>query len=215
MQSTVRRAGTVALENATRARVCFEHGAGQLVVRAGVDPNLLLAGDFGEHAAMDVRREGDQVDVVVREVGAGWRALIDPTYWRGPRRPFDWEVELNTTIELTLDFSTGASRSILDLSGLRATEVILKTGISATELTLPAAAGFTKVDVRSGLADITIRIPSGVAARIHGDLGLASLNVDQTRFRPVADGFESPDFATATNRAQIRIEGGLEAVRVV
>jgi len=214
MQTTVTRAGAVPLENASRARIRFEHGAGQLTVRPGSDPNLLLTGDFGGHAEMDVRREGEQVDVVVRAVGGAWRALIDPVSWRGPRRPFDWDVELNPFVTLALDLATGASKCILDLSGLRATEIVLNTGMSGTELTLPAAAGLTKVEVHSGFADVAIRVPSGVGASIHGRIGLGSLDVDQTRFRPNADGFESPDYATARNRVQIRVEGGLESVRI-
>jgi hypothetical protein len=164
---------------------------------------------------MEVRRAGEQVDVVLRPVGAGRRAWLDPPYWWGPRRPFDWDVQLNPAVPLALEFATGASRSILDLSGLRATAVILNTGMSATELTLPAAAGMTTVEVHSGFADVMIRIPAGVAASIHGKLGLASLNVDDTRFRPIADGFESPDFSTAANRVRVRVEGGLESVRVL
>jgi hypothetical protein len=208
------RAGAIPLENATRAHIRFEHGAGQLVVRAGTDPTLLLAGDFGEHAEMEVRRAGEQIDVVVRVIGGGWRQLIDPASWRGPHRPFDWDVQINPTIPLALEIATGASTSSLDLSGLRATEVVLNTGMSQTELTLPAVAGFTTVEVSSGLADVTIRVPSDVAASIRGKVGLASLEVDQERFRPTADGFESPNYTTATNRAQVRVEGGLESVKV-
>lgn len=215
MESTVTRAGVVPVENATHARIRFEHAAGQLRVRAGADPNRLLDGDFGEHTEMDVRRKGEEVEAVLRPIGADWRAWIDPNSWIGPRRPFDWDVQLNSTIPLALEFATGADKSVLDLSELHVAEVVLNTGMSETELTLPAASGFTMVDVRSGLADITIRVPPGVAASIHGNLGLASLAVDQTRFHPIADGFESPDFPTATNRVQIRVEGGLEAVKVV
>ncbi len=49
MQSIETRVDTVPLEKATRARIRFYHGAGQLTVRSGSDPTLLLAGDFGEH----------------------------------------------------------------------------------------------------------------------------------------------------------------------
>ncbi len=215
MQSTVTRAGAVPLENAKRARIRFEHGAGQLVARPGTDPTLLLDGDFGEHAEMEVWREGEEISVVARLVGRGWRQLIDPASWRGPHWPFDWNVRLNPGVPLALEFATGASKNVLDLSGLRATEVVLSTGMSETELTLPAAAGLTTVEVHAGLADVTIRVPSGVAATIHGKVGLGSLEVDRTRFLPIADGFESPDVATAANRVEIRVDGGFEAVRVL
>jgi len=215
MQSTISRAGAVPLENATRARIRFEHGAGQLTVRSGADPTTLLDGNFGEYAEMDVRRDGEVVDIVVRVVGGGWRALIDPTAWRGPHWPLDWDIQLNPTIPLALAFATGASKSTLDLSGLRASEVVLNTGMSQTELTVPAAAGFTNVEVHSGLADVTLRVPPGVAASVTGNMGLAALEADQTRFRPVDHHFESPDYATATNRVQIHVDGGLESVKVL
>ncbi|HEX5418240.1 MAG TPA: hypothetical protein VFZ25_21500 [Chloroflexota bacterium] len=214
MESTVTRAGAVSLENATRARIRFEHGAGQLVVRSGADPNLLLGGEFGEHAEMVVRREGEQVEVVLRAVGGDWRELVDPTSWSGPHRPFDWDVQLNPAVSLTLDFAIGASKNVLDLSRLRVTQVVLNTGMSDTELTVPAAAGLTTVEVHAGLADVRIRVPSGVAARIRGKVGLGSLDVDPTRFHPTADGFESPDFAAAQNRVLVHVDGGLESVKI-
>jgi hypothetical protein len=215
METTTAPATTVARAGAARARIRFEHGGGQLVVRAGADPDLLLTADVGEHARADVRRDGDRADVVVRPVGTDWRRLIDPATWRGPHRPFDWDVRLNPTVPLVIEVATGASKNTLDLSGLRAARVVLDTGMSDTDLTLPAAAGFTTVEVHSGLADVTIRVPPGVAASIRGSVGLGSLSVDQTRFPPTADGFESPDYATAPNRAELRVDGGLESVKVL
>jgi hypothetical protein len=215
MEGTTARATTVARDGATRALIRFEHAAGKLVVRAGGEPDVLLAGDLGEHARVDVRREGERVDVVVRPVGTDWAQLIDPAAWRGPHYPFDWDVRLNPAVPLSLEIATGASRNVLDLSGLQVTEVVLNTGMSDTDLTLPAAAGFTAVEVHAGLAAVTIRVPPGVAASIRGTVGLGSLSVDQARFFPTPDGFASPDFATAPNRAQLSVDGGLESVRVL
>lgn len=214
MQSVETRLETVPLENATRARIRFHHGAGQLIVRSGSDPTLLLTGDLGEHAEVTVRRTGDAVDVALRPVSSDWPTWIDPTYWWGPRRPFDWNVQLNPNVPLTLEFETGANQNILDLSQLQATSVVLRTGASATELTLPAGAGLTEVEVHAGLAAVNIHVPLGVAARIRGKMGLAALEVDRTRFQPSGEGYESPDFATAANRVLLRVEGGLGEVTV-
>src|SRR4029079_13256371 len=95
--------------------------------------------------------------------------------------PFDWDVQLSPAIPLAIQVATGASKNVLDLSGLRATEVILNTGMSDTDLTLPAAGGFTTAEGHAGLADVTIRVPAGVAACIRGAVGLGSLNVDRAR----------------------------------
>jgi len=215
MPSIETRMQSLPLESATRARIRFQHGAGKLVVRSGSDPTQFLVGDVGEHAELTVHREGEQLDVVLRPVAADWPTWIDPTYWWGPRRPFDWDVQLNPNVQLALEFETGASQNSLDLSQLHATSVVLKTGMSATELTLPAAAGSTEVQVHAGLAAITIRIPPGVAARIRGRVGLATLSVDQARFHRVGDSFESADFATATNRVQLEVDSGLGSVTVI
>ena len=132
----------------------------------------------------------------------------------GTTPPFDWNVQLNPNVPLTLEFETGANRNILDLSQLRATSVVLRTGASATELTLPAAAGLTEVEIHAGLAAVNVHVPPGVAARIRGKMGLAALEVDCARFPWNGDGYESPDFATATNRVLLRVEGGLGEVTV-
>jgi hypothetical protein len=55
-------------------------------------------------------------------------ARIDPTYWWGPRRPFDWDVQLKPNVLLSLEFETGASQSTLDLSQLHSTEVCPEDG---------------------------------------------------------------------------------------
>lgn len=214
MESTVSCAGTIPLGGATQARMRFEHTAGQLIVRSGARPDVLLQGEFGETARMEIRREGPCLEAVVHTINGGWRALIDPAHWGRSRRPFDWDLELNPAIPLLLDFATAASKNSLDLSGLRATRITLKAELSDTELTLPAAAGSTVVKVHAKLADVRIRIPPSVAARILGKVGWGSLEIDQTRFHPAADGFESLDFATASNRVLLRVEGGLGSIRI-
>jgi hypothetical protein len=111
MESAAARATTVARGGAARATIRFEHATGQLVVRTGDDPDLLLAGDLGEHARVDVRRDDDGIDVVVRPVGTDWRQLIHPAAWRGPHHPLDWDGRLNPAVPLSLEIGTGASRT--------------------------------------------------------------------------------------------------------
>jgi hypothetical protein len=46
-------------------------------------------------------------------------------------------------------------------------------------------------------------------------MGLGSSQVDERRFPRSAAGFESADYGTAANRADIDISGGVGSVRVV
>lgn len=130
-------------------------------------------------------------------------------------RRLDWTVGLAPDIPLDLRFETGASRSVLDLRGLLVRNVELQTGASETRLIVPDAAGATTIKAEAGAASLTIEIPTGVAARIRTRMALGSSQVDESRFPRTTDGYESADFATATNRVELDLQGGVGSLRVV
>jgi hypothetical protein len=137
-------------------------------------------------------------------------------FWNwNPGDSLDWNIRLNRDIPLSLDIDSGASASTLDLTDLKVVELDIDTGASSTEINLPANAGNTLVDIDSGAASLNIRIPIGVAARIKVKSGITSVNVDPSRF-PRLDGglYQSADFATAANRADITIDTGVGSVEV-
>ena len=88
------------------------------------------------------------------------------------------------------------------------------SGIS-TDLRLPERAGFTRAEVHAGAASIKIYVPQGVAARINVKSGLSGINIDSMRFPPAGNGFyQSADYASAANRAEIYIETGVGSIDV-
>jgi hypothetical protein len=97
-------------------------------------------------------------------------------------------------------------------SSCRAT--LLQTGASAIDLTLPANAGYTRVDISAGAASVTVRVPSGVAARVRARGGLASVCVDRDRFPRVRGVHQSLDYDTALNKVDVNIETGVGSVDV-
>ena len=61
---------------------------------------------------------------------------------------------------------------------------------------------------------MTVTVPAGVAARIDTDTGLASVNIDKSRF-PKANGYnQSPDYDTAKYRVDLDIDGGVANIEV-
>ena len=66
--------------------------------------------------------------------------------------------------------------------------------------------GVTLVRTDTGVASLYIEVPQGVAARIRSSMGLGRVDVDQARFPRVADGWQSPDVATAANRVDLEAE---------
>jgi len=97
---------------------------------------------------------------------------------------------------------------------LSVSDLTIHTGASKTHLTLPAQAGYTRARISSGAASVHIDVPPGVAAHVHGAMGLGTVNVDSARFPRRNGSYESPDYATAVNRVELDIEGGIGSVDV-
>ena len=204
---------SIPLEGASQARIKIQHGAGRLTVGAGAGPDELAAGDFAGGLDYTAHRDGDALEVSMKIETTAWASAGFP--WNfGPGSALDWNVRFNDRIPLALKLETGASESTLDLAGLRVTELKVETGASATRITLPASAGLTQVKVSSGAASVNIRVPEGVAARIRVESGLAGIAIDGNRFPRVGGIYQSPDYDTAANKADIKIETGVGSVDV-
>lgn len=195
----------IPLEGAADAEVMVTFGAGHLRIGAAA-PGMLLDGAF----AGGVR---------VERGGSGRVRLAPPappSGWSLNRAPYTWTMGVSGEVPLRLRVETGAADAELDLTRLRLAELRLRTGASETRVVLPAAAGVTLVDAEGGAAAIHFRVPDGVAARIRTSIALGSSDVDLARFPRTASGeaWESPDFATAANRVEVNVRGGIGSVSV-
>jgi hypothetical protein len=197
-------AQSLPLEDAREAHIRVDHGAGQLRVAAQSNPGILVDSSADDEFRFTTRRDGDRLDVHLSQSHDGW-FWFNPATWG---RTFRWSLNLNRDVPLWLSFKTGASESIIDLRDLQVREVSLETGASKTELTLPAR-GQTSARISAGAAEVRVYVPEGVAARIRTSTGIASVNVDQSRFPSFGGAYQSPDYESAENRADIRIEGGV------
>ncbi len=198
---------SIPLENARSARIKLDHGAGRLNVRGGASTTEVLNGVFGSEVEYKSRLEADQLEVKVRN---------SPHFWAWyPGQNLDWDIRLNGNVPLNLKIDSGASSSTLDLSDLKVVDLDIDTGASSTEVILPANAGNTRVDIDTGASSLNVRIPMGVAGRIRVKSGVAAVNVDSNRFPRVEGGlYQSADYATAANRADITIDAGVGSIEV-
>lgn len=191
------------LDGAADANVRIRFGAGTLTTHAAASGNL-VDGTFaggGSH-----RQDGPNRVELTQDTSYG-------VPWFDRRS--DWNVGLTAEVPLDLRVETGASRVLLDLGDLNVRSLDLRTGASETRVLLPRAAGVTSVKAEAGAASLILEVPAGVAARIRSRMALGSTQVDQTRFPAAAGGYESPDYATATNRVDIDAQGGVGSLRVV
>lgn len=198
-------------EGASQAEIRFNHGAGRLSIAAGANAGNLVEGTFVGGVDQKTSRAGDtlKVDLSVPSDHV-WGF---PFNW-GSNRGYEWNVSLSRDVRLTLDLKTGASETRLDLSDLQVVDLRVQTGASSTELTLPANAGYTRAELKSGAASVDITVPPNVAARIQARGGLADINLDRQRFPRSGDVSQSPDYETATNKAEIFVETGVGSVKI-
>ncbi len=125
-----------------------------------------------------------------------------------------WRFQVTQEIPLTMIVEAGASSLNIDLKDVLATSVELKTGASSSNVTVPAR-GASLLDVEAGAASVNIRVPEATAARIRIKEGVTSVNVDSNRFPRLDSGmYQSSNFDTAVDRAEINIESGLGSVSV-
>lgn len=197
---------SIALQSAKRVEFDFSHGAGKIQISGGAPAGTALVGSSAVGMNTQSRMDGDRLKV---DVSAGPSVIP----FIGPATGV-WRYQLTQEVPVTLDVSAGASGLDIDLKDVQATRIDLSTGASAVNLTMPAR-GASLLDVSAGAASINIRVPDAVAARIRFEGGMTNMDVDTARFPQVDSGmYQSPDFDSAANRAEINIDGGLGSVTI-
>jgi hypothetical protein len=199
---------TIPLEGAAQARVRVNHAAGKLNIYAGAGIDELAEGDFSGGLDLSSRRSGDTLEVTMKVPP---QVIVFPF---GPGTTLDWSFGLARQLPLELELETGANDAQVDLTDLQVNRLSLKSGASSTTVRLPASAGLTRVSVETGAASVKLFVPQGVAARISGSSGLASIHVDERRFPRLGGTNQSPDYETAENKVEIMISVGVGSVDV-
>ena len=193
----------VPLNGAQRAMIRIKFGAGELATHVAA-PGSLVDGSF--EGGVRHRVDGPGQVELIQDLDEGWP-------WFDPKTR--WDVGLPAGLPLDLRVDTGACRETIDLSDLRVSRLELHTGASETTIRLPRAAGSTSIKAEAGAAALTIEVPAGVAARIHSRMALASSHIDPGLFPRNGDTYESPDYDSAVNRADVDVRGGLGQLTVI
>jgi len=197
---------SVALQTAKNVKYKFSHGAGQIEIKGGAPSGQALVGSSAEGINEKSRLDGDRLEVRI-EAGASFIPFIGPS-------DGVYRFQLSNEVPAIISVETGASQLDMDLTDVPASEIRLQTGASNSNLTLPAR-GASHLDLEAGAASINIRIPDGVSGRVRIKQGLTSINIDTSRF-PQIDSrlYQSADYDTAENRAEINIEAGVGSINI-
>ncbi len=199
---------SIDLQGARSAALKINHGAGELKIHGGANPNELVRGSFAGGLDYKSAQNGDRLEVRMKPA----RDAMDFPFF-GPRVQLDWDVALNSQIPIALTLNVGANKATLDLRDLNLSVLKLETGASDTHVILPAR-GRYRADFDLGAASLEATIPDGLSARIRASVGMAGVSVDESRFPRNGDYYQSPDFDAAANTVDMTINAGAASIKI-
>lgn len=200
------------LDGASRAEIQLGHGVGTLRLGAMTEPEGLIAGTV-------TTEEGEQVtrDFSVRDGTAYFKLVSERrpvVFWPSVGNSGNtlWDLRLNPATPLRLELDSGVGTTSANLTALQVTELTVNSGVGDINLTLPER-GQVTARINGGIGKTAIVIPRGMAARIEVDSGLGRVNVTGN-YRHEDNRYISPDYATAANRVDLVISGGIGDIQV-
>lgn len=120
---------------------------------------------------------------------------------------------LNKSPIWTIDMKLGAGESDFDFTDFKIRTFTFNGGASALNLKFGALLPITDVVVKSGVADIKIKVPEAVGCRIIAKTGLSSK--DFNGFDKVSEGvYQTSNYSTSTKKIFINLDGGLSNFEV-
>jgi DNA-binding MarR family transcriptional regulator len=186
-------------------------GSGRLVLPSGIS-RLTLRADAGMAELYRARFEGPLPEVTVE--GGAVTIRYPRRLWLLGWRHRAAEVALNAAVPWRIALRGGASEVTAELGGLDLAGLEIEGGLWKLRLDLPAPSGVVPVRITGGSAEVTIRRPSGVAARLHLKGGAAGLTFDDQAFDAVSGDvrLQSPGYEDAPRRYDVDVSGGASKV---
>lgn len=192
------------------ATVDLNIGTAQTFVSAlGSDSTDLMKGTFrhaeGTRVAKTYNVAGSEGQLGLKEEGVN--------FFLGGASQNRWDVVLSSQVPLVLRVNGGLGRANLDLGALNVTSLNVDAGVGNVDVAAPRT-GNTSMRVNGGVGTLSITIPDGVAARIRVDGGIGSTRVNESRFTRSGDVYQSADYASAANKIDITVDGGVGSISV-
>jgi hypothetical protein len=198
------------LRGATRAEVELSVGVGTLELGAMDEAQGLIAGAVRTAEPGRVLRDfalrGDTAVLRLRERDMG--GLMRAPWSRDSR----WDLRLNPNVPTKLTINTGVGAARLSLGDLAISELRISAGVGQTIITLPRR-GAVHARIDGGVGQTTVTIPNDVAVRIVVTKGLGAITTPQG-LDQAGRSYTTPGYATAANRVDLAINGGVGAIRI-
>jgi DNA-binding MarR family transcriptional regulator len=193
------------LDNLENARFIFSAALSRLTLRTDANMTGLYQARF----------EGPAPDVKVRE------GVVTLRY---PRRLMallgaekrEVEVTLSTAIPWRVMIQGGAAQLTAELGKLDLAALEIKGGVGMTRVELPVPTGVVPIRISGGAAEIFVRRPAGVAARVHHKGWSSTFNIDDQHFNNMGNDvrLQSSGFVTTAPYYDIEVASSVSTVRI-
>lgn len=199
---------SIPLQGATIAEVSLRVGVGRLEVGAlaAGSPNL-LQGQInllpGERLERQIERS-DGVRVTLRTQGQ----VSGPV-----SRSKGWNLNLSPTPILKLNFETGVGESELKLHDLRLERLDVQSGVGQVRIELPGQGQYS-ARIQGGVGQIEVKLPQGVGVRLTARAGIGGVETPSDLISQGQGHYESENYATAENRIDLEVQGGIGRVQI-
>jgi TetR/AcrR family transcriptional regulator, tetracycline repressor protein len=191
--------GATPLERLARGHLIVERGAVDLTIRADASLTTLY----------QLTCEGRPPEMEVREGTVRIR--------RAYGRRSSCDLTLAGSLMWEIDIEGGALRFTADLRHLRLASLRIAGGVDRTTLQLPQAAGTIPARIDGGAHKLRVERPSTSAIHLRLNRASSHITLDGLRLSAVGPGtdLESPDYATASERYNLEIGGGVSELSIL
>ncbi|HEY3367301.1 MAG TPA: LiaF domain-containing protein [Symbiobacteriaceae bacterium] len=199
------------LNAARRADIEINSSIGELQVHESADANLLVSGTVYRLTGETIDKEAaNSGDTAIYRLRSRMLATIPSI---GPTQRGKWDLGLNPGVPMSLKLGTGVGQSNIDLSRLQVTDLELNTGVGQTTVVMPRQ-GVIRAKINTGIGQAEIIIPAGMAASIRAHTGIGAFRVNGDYTHMGNSSYVSPNYATAANRLDLEVSGGIGEVHV-
>ncbi len=230
------------LDGAISARFDIHTGTGNLTIDGLPGGEQLLASGTVEYVqgqnppTPSVTTNNGQTTFTLKAEGGRQASFRLP--WSACNALTNWQMHLNPRISSDITAHSGGGNVKLNLASMAVSRVCADSGGGNLEVILPENAarldvaarsgggnvvveiaggtrGSGTVEAHSGAGNVRVRLPSGLAARIHATTGMGKTIIDP-RFTKLDGGIhQSPDYESAADRVEISIKSGAGNVSVI
>jgi hypothetical protein len=232
---------TELLGGATAAKIDINAGSGNLTLDGLTSNEQVLASgtlEYLEKQGMPTRSlttiSGQDI-LTLKASGSGQPWFRLP--WSACNGATDWQIHLNPDVPSEITAHSDGGNMELDLSSLAVSCLSADTGGGNLDVTLPdkavdlnviaktgagnvtvdigsATRGSSVINASSGAGSVIVRVPDGLAARIHPASGMGKVIVNPRFSKLDVNTYQSPDYETAADRVEITIKSGAGNVSV-